>query len=139
VLDPARHNPGWGYTKIRDALRGLKIEIGRTTVASLLGEAGMEPAPERIRSPKLSPESTERRVRRTFEIAFFTSRLASSFVRSTIAMAGSPRRWLVCNPFDEGTHYKVTRLRHFSPAPTAIPARLVPDLTYYELHAAFTR
>jgi putative transposase len=27
-------NPGWGYTKIRDALRtGLGIEIGRTTVA----------------------------------------------------------------------------------------------------------
>ena len=49
VLDLARDNPGWGYTKIRDALRGLKIEIGSTTVASLLGEAGMEPAPERIR------------------------------------------------------------------------------------------
>jgi hypothetical protein len=49
VLDLARDNPGWGYTKIRDALRGLKIEIGRTTVASLLSEAGMEPAPERIR------------------------------------------------------------------------------------------
>jgi putative transposase len=49
VLDLARDNPGWGYTKIRDALRGLKIEIGRTTVASLLGEAGREPAPERIR------------------------------------------------------------------------------------------
>jgi putative transposase len=49
VLDLARDNPGWGYTKIRDALRGLKVEIGRTTVASLLKEAGMEPAPERIR------------------------------------------------------------------------------------------
>jgi len=38
-----------GKELTRDALRGLKIEIGRTTVASLLGEAGMEPAPERIR------------------------------------------------------------------------------------------
>ena len=45
----ARDNPGWGYTKIRDALRGLKIEIGRTTVASILAEAGVEPAPERNR------------------------------------------------------------------------------------------
>ena len=28
-------NLGWGYTKIRDALRtGLKIEIGRTTVVN---------------------------------------------------------------------------------------------------------
>ena len=49
VLDMARDNPGWGYTKIRDALRGLKIEIGCTTVASILAEAGVEPAPERNR------------------------------------------------------------------------------------------
>jgi transposase len=43
VLGLARDNPGWGYTKIRDALRGLKIEIGRTTVASILAEAGIDP------------------------------------------------------------------------------------------------
>jgi putative transposase len=49
VLRIARENPGWGYTKIRDALRGLKIEIGRTTVASILAQAGLEPAPERNR------------------------------------------------------------------------------------------
>jgi putative transposase len=49
VVGLARDNPSWGHTKIRDALRGLKIEIGRTTVASLLGQAGIEPAPERIR------------------------------------------------------------------------------------------
>jgi hypothetical protein len=48
VLDLARDNPAWGYTKLRDALRGLKIEIRRTTVASLLAQAGLEPAPERI-------------------------------------------------------------------------------------------
>ena len=49
VIRLASENPGWGYTKIRDALRGLKIEIGRTTVASILAEAGIEPAPERCR------------------------------------------------------------------------------------------
>jgi len=49
VLDVARDNPGWGYTRIRDALRGLKIEIGRTTVANMLAQAGIEPAPERNR------------------------------------------------------------------------------------------
>jgi hypothetical protein len=49
VLDLARDNPGWGYTKIRDALRGLKIEIGRTAVANILTEGGIEPAPERSR------------------------------------------------------------------------------------------
>jgi hypothetical protein len=37
------------YTKIRDALRGVKVEIGRTTVANILAEAGIEPAPERNR------------------------------------------------------------------------------------------
>jgi putative transposase len=49
VIELARDNPGWGYTKIRDALRGLKIEIGRTTVADMLAQAGIEPAPERSR------------------------------------------------------------------------------------------
>jgi transposase len=49
VLELARDNPGWGYTRIRDALRGLKIEIGRTTVPNMLTEAGIEPAPERNR------------------------------------------------------------------------------------------
>ncbi len=48
VIEMAQANLGWGYTKIRDALRtGLKIEIGRTTVANILAEAGIEPAPER--------------------------------------------------------------------------------------------
>jgi len=33
-------NLGWGYTKMRDALRtGLKIEIGRTTAADILAAA----------------------------------------------------------------------------------------------------
>jgi putative transposase len=45
----ARENLGWGYTKIRDALRGLKVEIGRSTVASILKEAGFEPVHERTR------------------------------------------------------------------------------------------
>jgi putative transposase len=50
VLEVAGDNPGWGYTKIRDALRGLKVEIGRTTVANILAEAGIDPAPERNRN-----------------------------------------------------------------------------------------
>ena len=47
VIKLAQENPRWGYTKIRDALRGLGIEIGRTAIADILGEAGIEPAPER--------------------------------------------------------------------------------------------
>ena len=34
----APHFPSWGYTRIRDALPGLKSEIGRTTVANILAE-----------------------------------------------------------------------------------------------------
>jgi hypothetical protein len=37
-------------TLARDALRGLKIEIERTTVANMLAESGIEPAPERNRN-----------------------------------------------------------------------------------------
>jgi transposase len=48
VIKLATGNLRWGYTKIRDALRtGLGIEIGRTTVANILAEADIEPAPER--------------------------------------------------------------------------------------------
>jgi hypothetical protein len=49
VVRLASENLTWGYTRIRDALRGLTVDIGRTTVASILAEAGIEPAPERTR------------------------------------------------------------------------------------------
>ncbi len=47
VIELAQDNPGRGYTKIRDALRALKIELGRSTIGDILNEAGLEPAPER--------------------------------------------------------------------------------------------
>ncbi len=48
VIEMSLANIGWGYTKIRDAMRnGLGIDIGRTTIADILREAGIEPAPER--------------------------------------------------------------------------------------------
>jgi transposase len=50
VVRMATENPGWGYTKLRDALRtGLKVEVSRTTVANILAQAGLEPAPERTK------------------------------------------------------------------------------------------
>jgi hypothetical protein len=36
VIRLAGENIGWGYTKLRDAMRGLNIDIGRTTVANIL-------------------------------------------------------------------------------------------------------
>jgi putative transposase len=51
VIKLATENCRWGYMKIRDALRTrLGIEIGRATVAKILAEAGVEPAPEREKS-----------------------------------------------------------------------------------------
>lgn len=49
VVRLARESFTWGYTKSRDALRGLRVDIGRTTVATILSEADVEPAPERTR------------------------------------------------------------------------------------------
>ena len=41
VLRFADENATWGYTRIRDALAGIGITIGRTTVADLLRQAGI--------------------------------------------------------------------------------------------------
>ena len=47
VTRMARENPGWGYTRIRDALGNLGHELARMTIRSILKEHGIEPAPER--------------------------------------------------------------------------------------------
>ncbi len=47
VVKLARENPGWGYTRLRDALGNLGHEIDRTTVQSILAEHRIEPAPAR--------------------------------------------------------------------------------------------
>ncbi len=49
VVRLARENPGWGYTRIRDVMRNLGHEIGRTTVAAIPADHVIEPAPERCR------------------------------------------------------------------------------------------
>jgi putative transposase len=43
VLD----NPSWGYTRIRGALANLGHQVGRGTIANVLKENGIAPAPER--------------------------------------------------------------------------------------------
>jgi len=49
VVRLARENPSWGYTRLRDVLRNLGYDIGRTTIASIPTDHGIEPSPERRR------------------------------------------------------------------------------------------
>ena len=42
----ARENRSWGYTRIRDQLRHLGREIGRTTIVEILRRASLTPDPE---------------------------------------------------------------------------------------------
>jgi putative transposase len=43
----AVENPSWGYTRIRGALANLGHQVGRGTIANILKENGINPAPER--------------------------------------------------------------------------------------------
>jgi hypothetical protein len=45
----ALENPSWGYTRIRGALANLGHQVGRGTIANVLEEHDIEPAPERDR------------------------------------------------------------------------------------------
>ncbi len=47
ILRMALDNPSWGYTRIRGALANLGHQLGRGTIANILKEHGIEPAPER--------------------------------------------------------------------------------------------
>ena len=47
VVQMARENRRWGYTRIQGALRNVGHRVGRTTIASILKESGIDPAPDR--------------------------------------------------------------------------------------------
>jgi len=54
ILRMAQDNPAWGYTRIRGALANLGHQAGRGTIANILREHGIEPAPERDRNTRWS-------------------------------------------------------------------------------------
>jgi putative transposase len=54
ILRMALENRSWGYTRIRGALANLGHEVGRGTIANILREHGIEPAPERDRHTRWS-------------------------------------------------------------------------------------
>jgi hypothetical protein len=45
----ATENQDWGYRRIQGALANLGYQVGRGTIANILKEHGLEPAPERKR------------------------------------------------------------------------------------------
>ena len=44
IVEMARENPGWGYTRIRGALDNLGYSVGRNTIKRILIENGFDPA-----------------------------------------------------------------------------------------------
>lgn len=54
ILRMAHENRSWGYTRIRGALANLGHAVGRGTIANILHEHGIEPAPERDRHTRWS-------------------------------------------------------------------------------------
>ena len=58
ILEMARDNPKWGYTRIKGALHNLGFEIGRNTIKRALLENGMDPAPLRRTSWRTFPQGT---------------------------------------------------------------------------------
>jgi putative transposase len=55
IVRMALDNRSWGYTRIQGALANLGHQVGRGTIASILREHGVDPAPER---GKRTPWST---------------------------------------------------------------------------------
>ena len=49
ALRIARESPTWGYERIQGALRNLGHDVSATTVANILKDHGIEPAPDRRR------------------------------------------------------------------------------------------
>jgi putative transposase len=49
LIRMVRENPGWGYSRIQGALDNLGHRVSRTTVANLLKQHGIDPAPKRRR------------------------------------------------------------------------------------------
>ncbi len=47
TLRMASENPRWGYTRIQGALLNVGHRVGRTTIANILRDNGIDPAPER--------------------------------------------------------------------------------------------
>jgi putative transposase len=49
IVRMATENRDWGYTRIQGALANLDHQVGRGTIANILRDHGLEPAPDRVK------------------------------------------------------------------------------------------
>jgi putative transposase len=49
LFEMATRNTGWGYTRLRGALKNVGYAVGRNTIKRILKERGIDPAPLRRR------------------------------------------------------------------------------------------
>ncbi len=85
LLRMARENPSWGYTRLHGALKNLGLELGRSTIARILKEQGIEPAP--LRGKTMSWK--------TFLRAHWGAIAAADFFSVEVLTAGGFVRYLV--------------------------------------------
>ena len=86
VVGMAKSNPKWGYTRIRGALSNLGHIVARSTIANILREHGIEPAPKR----------SERTPWRTFLAAHWETVAATDFFTVEVATVRRLVRCLRC-------------------------------------------
>src|SRR5262249_11628691 len=51
IVRMAKEHRAWGYTRIQGALANLNHQVSRGTIATVLRDHGLEPAPDRVRKP----------------------------------------------------------------------------------------
>ena len=118
----ARENPNWGYTRIRDQLRHLGREVGRTTIVDILRDADLTPEPEKRRNSSRSvvPVASCPSVRCPLGAPAAPIGLTSIYFRTTheFAGAGHPSRVAGFVPrnsgerrLNYGTHHASSRSR----------------------------
>jgi putative transposase len=49
IVRMATENRGWGYTRIQGALANLNHDVARGTIATVLRDHGLQPAPDRVK------------------------------------------------------------------------------------------
>jgi putative transposase len=49
IVRMAAENRGWGYTRIQGALANLNPDVARGTIATVLRDHGLQPAPDRLK------------------------------------------------------------------------------------------